>query len=290
MKKVVSLLIVMMMVLIACNDDNGSEEQVEEDQTVAVEAEQVEEGDLTINQSFYGRTEPVSVTPVMAPAVGEVDEVHVSVGDSVEEDDVLITMISMENGMEVELTADEDGRIADLELEEGDITSTEEPAMLIVDLAELDMTVEVTALRSELFEVDDEFDVTISDDDEVQTATVENVSVLPGETGMYEVSLSIDNEADWKVGVVARIDVAEETLTDALLIPTQALNEDDEGYFVYRIEDDVAERVDVEAELIQSDYTAIDGDVEVDEWVVTSGQLTLDDGDSVEFQEEDVES
>nr|WP_272506099.1 efflux RND transporter periplasmic adaptor subunit [Natronobacillus azotifigens] len=222
--------------------------------------------------------------------MGEVEEVHVANGDRVEEDDILITIISFETGMEVEITAPADGQVSDLSASEGSILSTEEPVSMIVNLDELTITADVTATNVNLFEVDQEVDIHFSGDEDRSTATVVETSLLPGETGLYEVTLTAENANDWKAGMVATIFLTEETISDTLIIPTAALIEDDGEHYVFVVEDNRVTRTEVTISNLQSDITAVDGEIEQGDLVVTSGQLTLSDGSQVIIVGEDGES
>ncbi|MBM7539851.1 biotin/lipoyl-containing protein [Amphibacillus cookii] len=289
MRKSIFILVTFLVLLAACS--NETDEQAEEtERIVTVETDAVTEGDLVVDKQFYGRTSPSETHPVIAPMIGEVDQVHVAEGDQVEEDDLLITYTAMETGMEVELTAGTDGQVANLTIEEGDILTDEEPALIIVSLDELLIDLDVTATNADLFAVDDEVEIYGRDQEEAGVATVDKVSVLPGDTGMFTVTLTAENDHDWKVGAIIEVHIAERTIEDTLLIPTAALNEDGDQAFVYIVNNDHVERVDIDVVMIQSDYTAIEAELETEDQVVISGQLTLDDGMPVNVAEEDAES
>lgn len=290
MKKLGWILIAALFFIAACTEDTEETNETQEEHVVSVEVEEVTEGNVTIEKTFYGRAMPEEITPVMAQTMGEVEEVHVANGDRVEEDDILITIISFETGMEVEITAPADGQVSDLSASEGSILSTEEPVSMIVNLDELTITADVTATNVDLFEVDQEVDIHFSGDEDRSTATVVETSLLPGETGLYEVTLTAENANDWKAGMVATIFLTEETISDTLIIPTAALIEDDGEHYVFVVEDNRVTRTEVTVSNLQSDITAVDGEIEQGDLVVTSGQLTLSDGSQVIIVGEDGES
>ncbi|WP_017470921.1 efflux RND transporter periplasmic adaptor subunit [Amphibacillus jilinensis] len=289
MRKIIFILVAFVTLLAACSNDD-QEQANETERIVTVETDAVTEGDLVVDKQFYGRTSPSETQPVIAPMIGEVDQVHVAEGDQVEEDDLLITYTVMETGMEVELTADVEGQVANLTIREGDILTDEEPALIIVSLDELFIDLDVTAANADLFDVDDEVDIYGRDQEEANVATVDKVSVLPGDTGMFSVTLIAENEHAWKAGAIIEVHIAERTIEDTLLVPTAALNEDGDQAFVYVVKNDHVERIDLDVVMIQSDYTAVEAELEADDQVVISGQLTLDDGMAVNVAGEDAES
>lgn len=289
MKKLVLVMFAFLLVITACTAEGDETTEGEQDHVVSVEVDEIKEQNLNIEKNFYGRATPEEVTPVIAQTVGEVQDVSVANGDHVEEDDVLFTMIAMETGMEVEITAPADGYVSDLAVSEEGIVTNEEPALLIVNLDELTIDLNVTAGNVDLFEIDDEVKV-FSSEEETATATVEDKSLLPGETGLFTVTMTVDNDHDWKAGTVLTVAVTEETLSDVSVIPTHALVEQDNQTYVYIVEGNEVLLTEVSVLNMQSDITAIEGDIEVGDLVVTSGQLTLSDRSTVEVVGEDGES
>lgn len=288
MKKIVIILLASLLLFVACsNDDTDTEDR--EDRVITVEVEEVIKDDVSIEKLFFGRATPDEITPVIVPMIGEIDQVHVENFDHVEEDDLLLTIISLETGMEVEITAPSNGQVTNLAYRsEGKMISPEEPVLMIVNLAELTIHLDVTAANADLFELNQDVGIRFSDyDDEESTATIIEKALLPGETGMFSIRVTAENRNDWKAGMVASIAVTEETISDTLLIPTSALIEEDDEAFVYLVEGDHVKKTAVTVLNIQSDVTAVEATLEVGDRVVTSGQLTLIDGSKISIAEED---
>ncbi|GGM32376.1 hypothetical protein GCM10011351_18090 [Paraliobacillus quinghaiensis] len=291
MKKIWIPLVALLLFLAACTND--TEETGEQEEIVTpVEVGQVTQGDVSVEKRLYGRATPKQTTPVMTPMAGEVDTIEVANGDEVEEDDVILTIIAAQTGREIEITAPADGIVTNMEASEGGMISNSDPVAIIAKLDELSLQVDVTANDLNLFEKDQEVDVNFSGDEKTSTATVDYVSSLPNNTGLYPVKLTVDNpDYQWKAGMVAVLTLSEKTIEDTLVIPTTALIEEEEESFVYVVEDnDTVSKTTVTVIETQSDVTAIEAELEEGDRVVTSGQLTLSDGSKVSVNEEGSES
>src|SRR5699024_11968276 len=92
-------------------------------------------------------------------------------------------------------------------------------------------------------------------------------------------------DVDSLVGAVANIKIRVERVKDAILVATERIVEKGGASFVFVIEDDQAVETKVTIEETQSDKTAIKGDVKKDDEIVTTGQLSLQDGSKVNVVE-----
>jgi multidrug efflux pump subunit AcrA (membrane-fusion protein) len=280
MKRVfLSLAAVLMIIfLAACNeDDEGLQTEEEEDRVINVEVAEAEEGDFIIMHTVHGRTEPNRTTPVMAETPGEMDTLEVENGDMVEEDDLIAT-INTPAGTQ-NIRADREGQITNLELSEGDMVTNEEPLAVIADVEMLNITAGVTAQVRSLFEKGETVTATI-DGEEIE-GEVTSIGTMPDDTGLYPIEVEIENEDDFLPGMIAKIAVEETAITDTLIVPTEAVMEEAEEAYVYIVNDDEAIRRTVTVQETQSEETALEGDIEAGDQVVTSGQLTLTDGAQV---------
>lgn len=269
-------------VLAACSGADGENDDNEAEEVVPVEVDEAEEGDLTVTKSVYGRAEPSKTTPVMLENPGEIDTLEVDEGDDVDEDDT-IAKVKTPEGKE-KIQADADGTITDLDADEGETASDEDPLATISEMDPMTLTFQVTSNVRRLFEKDDENDVEI--DDTEYEGEVTKVKATPDDSGLYPVEAEVDNDdGDILSGMVARMDVPEDRVEDAIIVPTSAVETEDDESSVFIVEDNKAVEVDVSIEETQSDRTAIEGDVEADDEVVVSGQLTLEDGSEVDVTE-----
>lgn len=265
-------------VLAACNDNDQETEKKTENQQTSVETEAVVKDDFMIEKTVYGRISPSSTTPVTLESPGEIDTLKVDDGDEVKEDD-LIAILKTPAGKQ-NIRAPKDGDITSLDAAVGDTVSDDDPLAVIADMDKLKLEFSVTSGVQSLFSKDDTLDATV--DDQKLEAKITSIDSMPDDTGLYPVKATAKNE-DKNVlpGMIATMQVPENRVKDAIIVPTAAIVEEDEESFVFVIKDDKAEKIDVEIEETQSNKTAIKGDVKADDQVVVDGQMTLNDGDAV---------
>ncbi|WP_407269346.1 efflux RND transporter periplasmic adaptor subunit [Radiobacillus sp. PE A8.2] len=288
MKKIAILFIgLVLLVLVACTEEDTNTEETEKVVT-PVEVAEVTQGDLVLEKRFYGSIQPESTTPVVSPFAGEVDTVEVEKGDQVEEEDVLAEITRADGRGTIEVEAADAGEITMLQAEEGSMVSNTEPFATIVNLDTLTIMVGVTGNNFSLFENGEEATITVAAVDEEITTNIGYVSPVPNEQGLYTVELTIDNpNKKIKPGMIAVVSVPEKRVEQTLIIPTSALVEQNAETYVYIIEDNKAVKKTVTVTEAQSDVTAVEGDLDAGEEVVTSGQLTLADGNQVTIMKED---
>ncbi|SFB26970.1 RND family efflux transporter, MFP subunit [Lentibacillus halodurans] len=273
-------------ILAACNQDEESNDEQEE-QVVSVEIEEVTAGDLVIEKSLYGRTEPDSTTPVMVQNPGEVTELEVENGDTVEEDDHLATIQTAAGNQNI--YASTAGDITKLTADEDAMVSNEEPLMVIADFNPMTLTFSVVTETLDLLETGDTYPVTMNGQE--YEAEITAISTMPDDTGLYPVEATVDNEDDNILsGAIAVMDIPENRIEDTVLLPTEAVVTENDETFVYVVEDNQAVRKDITIQETQSEETAVEGDVQEGDQVVVNGLLTLSEGmnvNVVQGQEED---
>lgn len=275
--------ILLISVLAACsqNEDDNAEQ---EEQATAVETAEATNGDLVIEKSLYGRTEPSSTTPVAVQSAGEITELEVENGDTVEEDDHLATIQTAAGNKNI--YAREAGEIAQLTAEEGSMASPDSgPLMVIADFDPMTIKLTVAAETLDLLKTGDTYPVMI--DDQEYEAEVISVGTMPDDTGLYPVEAEIGNEeGNIKTGVVASMNVPENRVKDSIILPTEAVVTESGESFVYVVKDNQAVKTNVTIKESQSEKTAVEGDVAEGDQVVVNGLLTLSDGKEVNVIEE----
>lgn len=260
----------------ACSQGESEGENADvEDRVAAVEVAEAVEGDLTLERSIFGRTAPNSTTPILLQSAGEVDSLEVANGEQLEEDN-LIAKISTPMGKQ-NIRAPKDGELVNLKAAEGDAVSNEEPFALIADLDTIKLNFTVTADVRNLVAVDKKMTVTI--ENKQYEATITSVSTMPDDTGLYPVEAKVANE-DRAIlpGMVAELSVPEQQITDSIIVPTAAIIEEDDKTFIYVVKDNQATKQVITVVETQSAETAIEGDIQVGDSVIVTGQLTLSDG------------
>ncbi|WBX81910.1 hypothetical protein PD280_09755 [Virgibacillus salarius] len=71
--------LLLMVLLAACNQEEDKKQG--EERVTPVETEEATEGDIVIAKTVYGRTQPLTSTPIMVQNPGEVDTLEVENGD-----------------------------------------------------------------------------------------------------------------------------------------------------------------------------------------------------------------
>lgn len=277
------LMFCLLVVLAACsNDDTTNVEQ--EERVVAVETAEVKEEDFILERVLYGRAIPNQITPIILPLAGELTELDVSNGETVEEGDRIAVFSTAQGNKTV--TAPADGKITGLQASEGDMVSNEEPFATVADTDVMIVEFAVTAELQQILTKDETYTVEVANEE--FPATVTQIDFTPDDSGLYPVQATVENEENIILpGMVARITIPEQVIEDTLLVPTQAVVHENDEDFIYVVTNDKAEKRTITVLETGSDTSAIEGEIEAGEEVVITGQLTLSDGDQVDVKEEE---
>ncbi|MDQ0160520.1 efflux RND transporter periplasmic adaptor subunit [Alkalibacillus salilacus] len=288
MKKWMMMLVAALMVLAACNGESQDEEENVETET-PVETVAVKQEDFTETRSFSSRIMPNDQSPVMAQAAGEVEEVMAERGETVEEDDVLLEY-QTQRGL-LELVAPMDGLLTDFNYAEGDMLTTEEPAGMVIDRDPMIFQFQVTQSNRNLFSEGDTVTYDVSQANATGEAEVTYVASSTSDNGMFSVEAEADQPDDTiPSGLTGQIQLDHVVAENALVVPTEAVIERSGQTFVFIMEDGQAKEVNVSIIQKQSAETAIeveDEQLAADDAVISSGQLTIEDGSNVRVVEEE---
>lgn len=93
-------------------------------------------------------------------------------------------------------------------------------------------------------------------------------------TGMYTVRVSVPNDDETlKIGMFADITLlTEQSVTDALSVPTASVMQDEEGYYVYTVSGSIAEKKPVTPGVSDGEYTQIIDGIEEGDEIVCEGK------------------
>lgn len=287
MRKLVSGFIIFLtisLLLVACGqDDSENKSETEKETVTPVETVVAQSGDLIINKTVYGRTSPIKQVPVLLQQAGEIDVLKVENGDYVNKDDHIATIKTAMGSQKI--NAPKAGEIANLQASEGMFVSNEDPLALIVDLDELNITFSVTSDIRELFKKEQKLDVSIEDNK--YKATIATIDTMPDETGLYPIEAKVENKDNVILpGMIAQLIVPEKKVKKTIIVPTEAIITESDDTFIFVVDDAVAKKVAVEVKETQSEQTAIKGDVNKNDQIIVSGQLTLSDGSKVNVVKE----
>jgi len=97
------------------------------------------------------------------------------------------------------------------------------------------------------------------------------------QTGMYQVNVAIDNpESSLKDGMFADITLTLDDSADTLIIPSEAVLEDEDGTkYVYVAKDNIAERADITLGIVTDEYSEVISGVEKGVKIIVSGKEYL---------------
>jgi HlyD family secretion protein len=260
----------------------------QEDDTVTVRTAEVEESDITEVVVTTGIIEPTQTQEIVGQGV--VAELNVSVGDSVEEGDTLVSYVDGTS-----FTANFNGTVTEVNVteEEADANAQQgQPSLVVSDLNNLQVAVQLSRSDAALVNVDQPVEMeyadtfyegTVSSIDPVATSeqTQMGSSISLGAT------IAFDSDTDDLIaGFEIDVDIIVDSADNSLVIPIEALNynQDNEPY-VYIVTDGQVSEVMIETG-IQSDarIQVTDGLSEGDQVVLSPGE-ELEDGAEVEIDE-----
>lgn len=180
------------------------------------------------------------------------------------------------------------GVIASIEAKKGEMVSNAAPFARIVSVDMIDVDIKVTAEQLLLFNNGDKVAVEIESLTEEYEGTVKEIAPAADQTGLFTVTVQINN-ADKKIkpGMIATILVEEVLTAESVIVPTAAVLERLDQTFVYVVIDGIAYQKEVEVIRYDTEFTAIKGEVKPDEVVITKGQTLINDGDKVRIVEEE---
>lgn len=120
----------------------------------------------------------------------------------------------------------------------------------------------------------------------VETANAKNIeglvsavnTVKSPQTGMYTVRIKVDNkDENLKIGMMADVVLHTQTSENALIIPNDAIMQDDDGYYVYVVNKNIAEKRVIKIGVSNNDFTEIKSGLKENEVVVVSGKEYISD-------------
>lgn len=278
---------------------NGSEE----DATMTVRTAQLEKQDIAEYVSTQGVIQPISEQEVVGQ--GLVIDVKVEEGDEVSEGDVLAEYAEIG-----EVKADFNGTVTVLNIEsEAPDTNAQmgQPSIKVESLNHLEVGLDLSQNEAPDVKQDQKVTMTYHSDElhghvsNIAQAALESSdasnAMLGGGNGnkTLPATVTFDDDQDTEnliPGFDIDVDIKVDSSEDALVIPIEALNfdEDSEAY-VFVVDDDVAKQVTIKTG-IQSNLVieVLEGDLSEGDEVILSPDEKLSDGDKVAPESEDTSS
>lgn len=262
------------------------------EQLPTVRTAEVTENDITDVVSVTGVIEPSETQEIVGQ--GPVAELNVSIGDTIEESETLITYA---DGTSFE--ASFNGTITQINVIEGEIDNTLQqglPSLVLADLNELQVNIGLSRADADLIELDQPVTLTYGDYtyegtvSEIDPVASEDQSSSLGMGGSSNTTLgaviTFDTDADNLIaGFDIDADITVSSVENAIVLPIEALNYDeDNNPFVYVVENNVAHERTIETGIQSNvEIEVIDG-LETGETVILSPAEDINDGTEVETE------
>lgn len=260
----------------------------QEVQTITVRTAEVEQDAITEVVVSTGIIEPSEMQEIAGQGV--VTELAVSVGDTVEEGDTLVTYIDGTS-----FSANFDGTVTEVNVteEEPDANAQQGQASIVLaNLENLEVGIQLSRSDARVVEADQAVELNYADT--LYEGTVSSIDPVAtqeqtqlGSSTSLGATISFDADTDGLIaGFEIDADIIVDSVEDALIIPIEALNYDTENNpYVYIVEDNTVSQVMIETG-IQSDarIEVTDGLNEGDLVVLSPGE-ELEDGVEVELED-----
>lgn len=197
---------------------------------------------------------------------------------------VQLSEMNLDNAV---IKAPASGQIIDIAAEPGEIVSAAAPFARIVTLDPIVISASISAEQMIALQEAETIQVEIPDLALSETARIQSISDFADASGFYTLEAQLDNaERKIKPGMLAKFLIEDTVAEDAVLIPTAALMSSEGIHYVYVVKEGRAVRTEVQVLETQSEFTAVEGELQPNDLVVTKGQFTLSDGSAVEIIEE----
>ena len=207
--------------------------------------------------------------------------------------DLLATVACLDNDSYMRIVVSPvDGYVVSNTLSVGSMLSTNAPAMTISDQSKgLKLRVTVDEDSASEILIGDAANITVGTD--AYQCNVLSIALSNDKQGMFDLDFLLPGDAG-SVGISASMRLRKRTESYDIIIPLTALREDDDGNFVYVVEQRQSSlgarmsvrRVDVYVLDTDSNRAALQSGVSQRDVIVTRGDRELSDGDRIRIEEE----
>lgn len=260
----------------------------QEDQTITVRTAEVTQDPITEVVVTTGIIEPSETQEIAGQGV--VTELAVAVGDTVAEGDTLITYIDGTT-----FSANFDGTVTELNVteEEPDLNAQQgQPSIVISNLNDLEVGLHLSRSDASVVEVDQ--DVELNYADTLYEGTVSSIDPVAtseqtqlGSSTSLGATVAFESTTDGLIaGFEIDVDIIVDSVEDALVIPIEALNYDqDNTPYVFIVEDNQVTQVMIETGIQSDSRIEVTDGLSEGDLVVLSPSEELEDGVDVELEE-----
>lgn len=153
----------------------------------------------------------------------------------------------------------------------------------IVDLSSLNVEVNASEQIATSVKVGDSVTIVVpSLNDEQFVGSITEIPPGSNSDGTYTIKINIPNSSgELMAGMFAEVYFAKSTSNNAVIVPRDAVMDDDGSYYVFVADGSTAKRVDVTVGIDTGDTIEITSGVTINDKVVTKGQTYLADGDAL---------
>ncbi|MDF2523176.1 MAG: efflux transporter, family, subunit [Clostridiales bacterium] len=176
------------------------------------------------------------------------------------------------------------GVISIRNVDEGEITSSSNPAFTIINISTIIVETSVSDRMATKIKKGQKADIKINGlNDKNIVGVIDSISpAADARTFSYTVKIKIDNEkGDLKAGMFARVIFNIDNKNNVLTVPNEAVVVENNVPYIYVVENGSIQRKVVSIGISDEKKTEITGNLNPGSYVVTEGQNFLNDGDKV---------
>ncbi len=257
---------------------------------VLVEVERVKRGTIRSTVKYLGDLKGYNQVNVYSEVPGRLLEYTIEEGDWVKKDETIATLDRAITGLEfkeVKVKAPISGTIGYLYLDRGMSIAMGVPIAMIVKLNQVKVKLRLPEVMLPTLALGMKAEVgVVAYPQEIFTGKVARLSpVLDPFSRMVLCEIVVDNPKKLlKPGMLAKVKIVLDEVTDALLVPEEAVVERAEKHYVFRVDSSVVNMVPVVPGLRESGQCELkENGIKEGDLIVTKGALGLDDGFRVEY-------
>lgn len=222
-------------------------------------------------QTSYNLTKDVVTSESKAVAAAGVDNAHAGIQSAKAALDIAANNLS-----NCTVTAPISGYISAKNVNKGQMVSAGIALFNITDTSSVNIEINVTESVIPLISVGTKARIDVSSAELYDldgTVTAVN-PVKNAQTGLYTAKISLaNNDGALKEGMIANLTLITESRDSAITVPSNALLQSDEdGYYVYIVSGDTAEKRKVEIGIENSEFTEISSGISIGDKVIVSGK------------------
>ncbi|MBC8080249.1 MAG: HlyD family efflux transporter periplasmic adaptor subunit [Gorillibacterium sp.] len=198
-------------------------------------------GNITTYYSFSGNIEAIDKQMVMADQMMQIEKISVNEGDQVKKGDVLIETTQGEK-----LTSKIDGEVAKIYIEESAQLMPGSQLLNLTNYDKLQVTIKVDEFDLGAVAAGKEVKVTVNALNKEISGKVKKVSreaITVNGVSYFTASVDLEKDADLLVGMSVEVQLLNESVADATVLPMKAIQFDSENkpYVYYTNDSDKVE-------------------------------------------------